>query len=96
MAIGVTAKMIVQEGKNAEFEEIFSRLADAVNNNEDGCDFYHFYKMRGEENAYMVLEQYKNKDAVAAHQKTEHFQTIGAELANVIAAPPEIKLMDSI
>lgn len=96
MAIGVTAKLFIQADKNAEFEEIFKRLVAAVDANEPGCDFYHLYKLRSEENTYMVLEQYADEVALSAHQTTEHYKRIGAELGGVMAAAPEITLMDSV
>jgi quinol monooxygenase YgiN len=96
MAIGVTAKLFVQADKNAEFEEIFKRLAAAVDAHEPGCDFYHLYKLRSKDNAYMVLEQYADETALSAHQVTDHYKSIGAELGGVMAAAPEITLMDSV
>lgn len=96
MAIGVTAKLYVQAKKNTEFEEIFKRLAEAVDANEPGCDFYHLYKLRSEDNAYMVLEQYADEAALSVHQTTEHYKSIGAELGGVMAAAPEITLMDTV
>jgi quinol monooxygenase YgiN len=96
MAIGVTAKLFVQLGKNAAFEAIFKRLSEAVDANEPGCDFYHLYKLRSEDNSYMVLEQYVDEAALSAHQTTDHYLKIGAELGPVMAAAPEIILMDSV
>jgi quinol monooxygenase YgiN len=96
MAIGVTAKLFVQAGKNAAFEEIFKRLAEAVDAHEPGCNFYYLYKLRTEDNAYMVLEQYVDEAALSAHQTTDHYIKIGAELGPVMAAAPEITLMDSV
>ncbi len=56
MVIGVTAKLSVQEGKNEEFEALFKQLQEAVNANEDGCNFYALHQSR--ENA---PEQYVAK-----------------------------------
>lgn len=95
MTIGVTAKLIVQEGKNAEFEDIFTRLVEAVNTNESGCDFYQFFKMRSQENTYMVLEQYVDEAAFTIHRKSD-YSSISSALGNVMAAEPEIEIMDSV
>jgi len=44
MAIGLLATIIVLEGKNAEFEQAFLKLADAVKANEPGNIFYALHK----------------------------------------------------
>lgn len=95
MTIGITAKLIVQEGKNAEFEKIFTQLVEAVNAGEPGCDFYQFFKMRSQANTYMVLEQYADAAAFEVHRQTD-YSSISAELAKIMAAEVEIEVMDSI
>jgi quinol monooxygenase YgiN len=96
MAIGVIAKLTVQAGKNEEFEGVFSRLVAAVNASESGCNFYAIHKSRTDSQVYMVLEQYADEEALAAHGKSDHFRSMGAELAPCLAAAPEIEYFDAI
>ena len=96
MEIGVTAKIRVQPGKNEEFEALFKQLEEAVNSKEDGCNFYALHQSREDPLLYMVLEQYADEDALAAHAKTEHYKRIGAELGSCVAAAPEVELFDSV
>ena len=96
MAIGVTAKLQVQVGKNDAFEGIFKRLMDKVNANEPGCTFYSLHKSREDAQLYIVLEQYIDEAALAAHGKTDYFRDIGQELAPCMAAAPVIELMDAV
>lgn len=96
MAIGVTAKLSVQDGKNEEFEALFKQLQEAVNTNEVGCNFYALHQSRSDSQSYMVLEQYADEAALAAHGKTEYFISIGAQMGGCMAAAPEIELFDSI
>ncbi|MFQ3246257.1 MAG: quinol monooxygenase YgiN [Arenicella sp.] len=96
MAIGVTAKLRVQPGKNDEFEALFKQLEEAVNSNEDGCNFYALHQSREDPLLYMVLEQYADEDALAAHAKTEYYKRIGAELGSCVSAAPEVELFDSV
>ena len=96
MAIGVTAILRVQEGKNKQFEAIFKQLQEAVNSNEDGCNFYALHQSRADNQAYMVLEQYTDEAALAAHGKTEYFKRLGAEMGSCMAAAPEVELFDSV
>ena len=96
MAIGVIAKLTVQEGKNKEFEGIFTRLMAAVKENESDCNFYDLHQSRTDPQTYLVLEQYSNQEALTAHGKTDYFRSLGAELAPCMAKAPEIEYMDAI
>lgn len=96
MAVGVIAKLTILEGKNAEFEEIFTRLAAAVLENESDCNFYALHKSRTDPQTYMVLEQYASEEALAAHGKTDYFRSIGAELGPCLGAAPEIEYLDAV
>lgn len=96
MAIGVTAKLKIQEGKNQEFEAIFAELSEAVNSNESGCNFYALHKSRSDAQTYIVLEQYVDQAALDAHGKTDYFRSLGAKMGGCMAGAPEIELMDSI
>jgi quinol monooxygenase YgiN len=96
MAIGVTAKLKIQEGKNEEFEAIFSKLMEAVIANESGCNFYALHKSRTEAQTYIVLEQYVDEEALTAHGATEYFLRLAGEMGGCMAAAPEIEYMDAI
>ena len=96
MAIGVTAKLTVKEGKNEEFELLFKELQAAVNSKEDGCNFYAIHQSRIDSQLYVVLEQYADEAAAVAHGKTEHYRRIGAQLGACMAGEPEVELFDSI
>ncbi|MFT5571624.1 MAG: quinol monooxygenase YgiN [Cryomorphaceae bacterium] len=96
MAIGITATLTIRQGKNQQFEDIFKRLAEAVNNNEADCNFYQLHKLRSDTVTYVVLEQYANQEALDVHGKTDYFKSIGAELGSCMAKAPEIVAMDSV
>lgn len=96
MAIGVTAKLTIREGKNEEFEGLFSKLMEAVNANESGCNFYALHQSRSDTQVYIVLEQYADEEALSAHGKTDYFRSLGAEMGGCMAAAPEIEYMDAI
>jgi quinol monooxygenase YgiN len=96
MAIGVTAKLTIQEGKNEEFEGIFAELMAAVNANESGCNFYALHKSRADGQSYIVLEQYADEESLAAHSKTDHFRRLGAKMGGCLAGAPEVEIMDAV
>lgn len=96
MAIGVVAKLTIQEGKNAEFEAVFTELAAAVRDNEPGNNFYALHRSRDSDTTYVVLEQYVDQAALEAHGASEHFRTIGAKMGPFMAGRPEIEYMDAV
>ena len=61
MAIGIVATLEIKPGSNAEFEAIFTELAELVRANEPGNHFYALHRSRDSETTYVVLEQYADK-----------------------------------
>ncbi|MDG1081759.1 MAG: antibiotic biosynthesis monooxygenase, partial [Porticoccaceae bacterium] len=64
MAIGVIATITVRDGKNAEFEELFTGLTEQVLANEPGATFYALHRTKSDSQVYKVLEQYASKEAL--------------------------------
>ena len=95
MAVGIIARLTIQQGKNEEFENIFRELQAAVRANEPGNNFYSCHRT-SDDTVYVVMEQYKDEDAVKAHQGSDHFKSIGAKLGGVMAGRPEIETLTSI
>ena len=96
MSVGVVAKLRVKEGMNREFETVFRQLAEAVDNNEPGCNYYELHKSNSDRQLYIVLEQYLDEDALEAHEHTEHMKVLGARLAPFLKAPPDVEIMISV
>ena len=96
MAVGVIAKLRVKPGMNQEFEATFKLLVQAVEDNEPGNTYYELHKSNSDTQLYIVLEQYTDEDALAAHEHTEHMKTLGVKLAPCMAAPPDIELMITV
>lgn len=96
MAIGLIATIAVQEGKTEEFERIFLELIDQVRANEPGNVFYALHRSKTEPNVYKVLEQYNGPAALAEHSKSAHFQAANEKLAGLVAAAPEIEMLDGV
>ena len=96
MAIGVVAKLKIQEGKNEEFETVFKELQEAVRANEPGNNFYALHRSREDATTYIVLEQYADQASLDAHGKSDHFRSIGAKMGACMAGRPEIETMDAV
>jgi quinol monooxygenase YgiN len=86
--LAVIAKLNVAEGKEAEFEAHMLGLAEQVRANEPGNDMYTLCK--DAEGNYIVLELYKDEEALAAHGQSEHFKAAGAGFKGLMAGAPDI------
>ena len=96
MTLGVIATLAVQEGKNSEFEAVFSELAKQVLANEEGCLFYALHRSKSDLQVYKVLEQYKSADDLNAHGKTDYFKAANVTLGALVAAAPDIEVLDGV
>jgi quinol monooxygenase YgiN len=94
--IGVIATLKVQDGKNAEFEAIFTELAKQVRANEKGNLAYALTKSRSDPNTYKVLELYADQDALTAHGQTEYFKAAGPKMGPCMGGRPEIEYLDGV
>ena len=96
MAIGLLATITIQEGKNAEFEQAFLALTEQVRANEPGNIFYILHRSTSDPQVYKVMEQYESAEALDAHGKSEHFREANKVLATMVAAAPEIEILDTV
>jgi len=94
--IGVIATLTVAEGKNAEFEAIFTELAKQVRANEPGNLAYQLTKSRSNPQVYKVLELYADQDALTTHGQTEYFKAAGPKLGPCMGGRPEIEYLDGV
>jgi quinol monooxygenase YgiN len=96
MAIGVIATLKVREGKNTEFETVFTQLASTVREKELGNNYYDLHQSRKDSQVYIVMEQYKDQAALEAHGQTDYFKSAGAKMGGCMAGAPVIEYLDSI
>ena len=96
MTIGIIATIKVQDGKGAEFEQVFTELAKQVRANEPGNIAYQLTRSRTEPGTYKVLELYKDADALTHHGQTEYFKAAGPKFGAVLAGRPEIERLDGV
>jgi quinol monooxygenase YgiN len=91
--IALIATMKIAEGKEAEFEAVFKRLA-AVVRQEPGNLGYQLCKSR--EGGYKVLEMYQDEAALAAHINSDHLKAFRPELGPTMAGRPDIETLDGV
>ena len=96
MAIGVIATIKVQDGKQADFEAVFTDLAAQVRANEPGNRLYQLCKSKADPTTYVVMELYENDEALKAHGQTAHYKAAGPKLGPVVAGPPDVKFYETV
>lgn len=94
--IAVIATLVAREGREAEFERVFLQMTDAVRANEPGCKLYQLAKSRDVPRRYEVLEIYLDDAALDAHRTSDHYKAGGRSLRELVEAPPEVKLHDTV
>jgi len=92
--LGVLATIKIRPGTNKKFEDAMRRMSEAVTDNEDGNYYYDIY--RDDDVTYIVMEKYASQDDIDAHGKSDHMRSIGAEMGQFMAGPPEVKVLKSI
>lgn len=96
MAIGVIATITIREGKNAEFEQLFTDLTEQVLANEPGAIFYALHRTKSDSQVYKVLEQYTDQEAIKAHGKTEYFLAASQKMGALVTAAPDLEVLDAV
>jgi quinol monooxygenase YgiN len=96
MAIGVIATITIREGKNAEFEQLFTGLTEQVLANEPGAIFYALHRTKSDSQVYKVLEQYTDQEAIKAHGKTEYFLAASEKMGALVTAAPDLEVLDAV
>ncbi|MBI1186043.1 MAG: antibiotic biosynthesis monooxygenase [Alphaproteobacteria bacterium] len=92
--IGVVARIKIQEGKAAEAETVLKELVAAVKANEPDVPVYDLFKAKDGSGDFIMLEMYPNQAVLDAHQKTAHFQAVGAKLMPLLAGAPKLEFLD--
>ena len=71
----INAKIKVDENKREDYLQLMADLVEH-SRQEKGNLFYHHYEDVSEANTFVVVENYKDENAVEEHNQSEHFQTI--------------------
>lgn len=86
-AVGGTKTIVLQEGKEAEFEGLFAELR-AIVLKDAGNIYYDLYKSRTVPRGYVVLEKYVDAASWQTHQDAdygkEYFPKIRAILESIV------------
>lgn len=93
--VEVVATFVAKPGQGEQLEEILAGALTSVRA-EEGCLRYDFYRVRRDDTAFVMIEEWASKDALRAHGSTEAFQAMSLRLAEVVAEAPVIRLLEPV
>ena len=93
--ISVIAKIPLQDGKAKEFTEAFKEIAAGVAT-EEGNFLYSLNFSKKEPNLAVIMERYRDKDALGVHSQSDHYKAFGARIKGLLAGAPEVVIMNEI
>ncbi len=93
--ISVIAKIPVKEEKRDEAIEAFKQLITEVAK-EEGTLFYSLNVSKQAPNTLVVMERYKDKEALKIHSSTPHFNAFFAKAGELFAGTPEITILNEL
>jgi len=85
-----------KRGRNADLEEAFRWATASVRSNEPGNLLYQVVKSRADDQTYLILELYKDNDALMAHRYSEHALAMREKIEGVLTEEPHIEYYDGI
>lgn len=91
-SIEVVATFQAKAGQGDQLAAAVTAVLETVRA-EDGCLRYDFYRVRRDDEAFVMLEEWASKNALQAHGETETFQTLMRQLGDVVAEPPVIRFL---
>lgn len=86
----IHAEMKVNHAVESEFLEAVKELVES-SRAEEGNVSYKLFKDTEQENTYLMIEEWKDQDAVAFHNSSAHFQAFVAKAPKYLTAPLSVQ-----
>lgn len=93
--VAVIAKMKIKEGKMDEATELFRGLVPKVGQ-EEGTVGYALCRDSRNPALLVVIERYRDKEAIQAHSSTPHFKEFSAAVAPLLDGKMELSILEEM
>ena len=93
--VAVIAKMKIKEGKMDEATELFRGLVPKVGQ-EEGTVGYALCRDSRNPDLLVVIERYRDKEAIQAHSSTPHFKEFSAAVAPLLDGKMELSILEEM
>jgi len=93
--IAVIAKIKAKEGKAEEIVQLFKEIIPQVRQ-EEGTLFYTLNRDPSNPNLLVVIERYRDRDALKVHSKTPYFLEMSRKMGPFLEGGLELSVLDEI
>ena len=93
--IKIVAKMVIQEDKVDEFLKITKELVEK-SSAEEGNISYSLNRNIEKPNEFAFIEFWRDEEAIAIHNASEHFTRLLPAAGELAAEPPQISLYKEV
>ena len=93
--IKIIADFKVKEDAAEKFMELAKEIVECTRK-EEGNISYHLHENIKDNNQFTFVEEWKDKDAIEAHNNSEHFTRILPEIGALLAEKPVIKIYKEV
>ena len=77
-----------------EYLKLMKKLVES-SSQEAGNTFYHHYEDVKERNIFVVVENYKDEEAVQTHNHSDHFRAFSENIGKYISEEPVIDVAET-
>ena len=92
--IGGVKHVVVNEGQEEAFLELFRALKSAMAKHEPGNVYYDLYRSRTAPRTYVVTERYRDEAAFQSHQTSAYGPPLFKQMRAIIAV--QVEYYDSV
>jgi len=94
----VITKQVTFVAKDENIEELKALLIDMIDSSiaEDGCLFYYIHQMKDKLNTFVVLESWRDNEALDGHKLSAHYAHYKANFEQFTADKFSDELMDLV
>lgn len=92
--LGIVTTIKIAPGRSAEFEAIVRAVAENSLAQEPGCVGYQGFRQQDDSDGYIVVEQYIDRGALAAHREASYFCAAMEKLAGLVVGEPLVVFCD--
>lgn len=93
--VKVVAKNRIQKDKLEEAIKLYGELVDATRK-EEGCISYELYQDKQDESILTFIEEWKSKQALDEHMRSEHFTRIVPMTGKLSAGEAEVNIYSKL
>lgn len=90
----IHAHLKIKPEKREEFLEVVKPLVEG-SQAEEGNIRYELYELTTDINTFVVLEEWKDMDAIKFHNETSHYKDWGKVSPTYLAAPPVVSVFEA-